>query len=227
MKKYEISFLGEKNEFKTLLEAIQYKQHIISEIENGKYDDHELGFFSSGFRFGEKGKTAIEKKREFCIGIISLKINCYTPSGILYNSERIDDDGKGIGPKEIIKIRNTEINLNRIDKLVYSKGGMICQIHPWGASGIPLKLSICILPDGWILHRGWSWDMNCSWYLHTCDKIDEVNVTEAMIDTVNGLFSGRILFEGLKIAVGGSVQKICPIDVKKEEERTENKIYLA
>ena len=48
-----------------------------------------------------------------------------------------------------------------------------------------------------------------------------------MIDTVNGLFSGRILFEGVKIAVGKSVLDICPVDVEREERLIGKKIYLA
>jgi hypothetical protein len=51
--------------------------------------------------------------------------------------------------------------------------------------------------------------------------------TAEQIDTVNGLFSGRIKFEGLKIAVGGTVQRICPIDLQREEKLTGKKIYLA
>lgn len=51
--------------------------------------------------------------------------------------------------------------------------------------------------------------------------------TEAQCNTVAGLFSGRIRFEGLKIAVGATVQALCPIDMDKEEERVGKRIYLA
>ena len=54
-----------------------------------------------------------------------------------------------------------------------------------------------------------------------------IRATQAQINTVNGLFSGRIRWEGLKLAIGASVQKICPIDVKMEEVRTGEKIYLS
>ena len=50
--------------------------------------------------------------------------------------------------------------------------------------------------------------------------------TEAQADTVNGLFSGRIKFEGLKLAVGSTLQRICPIDLQREEKLIGEKIYL-
>lgn len=56
---------------------------------------------------------------------------------------------------------------------------------------------------------------------------NSVRPTQAQIDTVNGLWSGRLRWEGLKIAIGGSVQHICPIEIEAEEARTGDKIYLA
>ena len=47
-----------------------------------------------------------------------------------------------------------------------------------------------------------------------------------MIDTVSGLFSERILYEGLHIPIGATVQEICPINIKREEELIGKKIYL-
>jgi hypothetical protein len=111
---------------------------------------------------------------------------------------------------------------------MYRPGGMICSVSPWGSSGCPITLKICICPDGDILVRSWNWDGGDNPYLHV-DVIfeDYIDVTPEMRDTVSGLFSGRIKIEGIKIAVGASVQKICPIDMEVEEAKIGKKIFFA
>lgn len=105
---------------------------------------------------------------------------------------------------------------------IYQKNDIICSVAPF--FGIPLVLELAIRTDGNLIFRSWMWG-NGNHYLHTSEK--DIIPTEEQIDTVSGLFSGRIKFEGIKIAVGASVQKICPIDLKKEEEKVNRKIYLA
>lgn len=123
---------------------------------------------------------------------------------------------------------NTTIKMGRdYNAEIHRKGGMICKVSPWGASGCPITLDICICPDGTILKRSWNWDGSLNPYLHTHSELEDIEVTNAMRDTVSGLFSGRILVDGVKIGVGVSVQNICPIDVEKEEQLTGNKIYCA
>jgi hypothetical protein len=122
----------------------------------------------------------------------------------------------------------------------YEKGDLICQVHPFGPVYLPLQLEIAIRQDGSIAFRSWKFtNTEPNSYLHTFEKSKEqlehennsyaipFVPTEAQIDTVNGLFSGRIKFEGLKIAVGATVQKICLINVAKEEQLIGQKIYLA
>jgi len=123
----------------------------------------------------------------------------------------------------------------------YERGDLICSVCPFGATYLPLELEIAIRMDGSLIFRAWNFVKNMNYYLHTReismkehDKVKEERPhiipfvpTIEQIDTVNGLFSGRIKFEGLKIAVGGTVQDICPIDVKREEMLTGKKIYLA
>lgn len=103
---------------------------------------------------------------------------------------------------------------------------------------MPLRLTIAIRADGSIAFRSWEFiKKSPNGYLHTYEysvKQCEENKfftpfipTPEQIDTVNGLFSGRIKFDGLKLAVGGSVQDICPIDVRCEEKLIGQKIYLA
>ena len=105
---------------------------------------------------------------------------------------------------------------------IFQKGDIICSVAPF--FGVPLVLGVAIRNDGKLIFRSWMWG-NGNHYLHTSEK--DIIPTEEQIDTVSGLFSGRIKFEGIKIAVGASVQKICPIDLKKEEEKVNRKIYLA
>lgn len=75
----------------------------------------------------------------------------------------------------------------------------------------------------------WEQDIaaSCIAYLHSVSGSKNVNVTPEMRATVAGIFSGRIKIEGMKIAVGASVQDICPIDVVAEEKRTGKEIFLA
>ena len=118
------------------------------------------------------------------------------------------------------------IDLSRRDKVVYEAGSMMCAVSPWGASDIPLTLNIAITPGGAILHRGWSWDA-VGHYLHTKDSPEDVTVTPEMQATIEGLFSGRITVDGVKVGVGRTVQQICPLNLTAEEARTGAKISLA
>jgi hypothetical protein len=127
-----------------------------------------------------------------------------------------------------ITIEGHEINMGKIyGAEMYRKGGMICYVAPWESSGCPITLEICICSDGTILKRSWDWDGDANHYLHTKASKKDITVTPEMTDAVSGLFSGRILIDGVKISVGASVQEICPVDIKSEEAKTGNKIYIA
>ena len=112
-------------------------------------------------------------------------------------------------------------------------GDLICCIHPFFS--VPLRLEIAIRRDGQIVFRSWNWDTKENGYLHTYEKPENLcesfeipfKATQEQTDTVNGLFSGRIRFEGLELPVGASVQAVCPIDVKREEELLGRRIYLS
>ena len=107
----------------------------------------------------------------------------------------------------------------------FQKGDLICKIAPWSPA-MPLTLEIAIRADGSMAFRSWDFSDRANFYLHTSEGKEFVP-TQAQIDTVNGLWSGRIKFEGLKLAVGASLQEICPINKAKEEEAIGEKIYLA
>lgn len=104
----------------------------------------------------------------------------------------------------------------------YQDGDLICYVHPF--FGVPLQLEIAIRTNGDIIFRSWTWCYFGNSYLHTHES--KFQATPAQIDTVSGLFSGRIKFDGLELPVGASVQKICPINMQREEELTGKKIYL-
>ena len=119
----------------------------------------------------------------------------------------------------------------------YEPGDLKCYCNPF--IELPLKLEIAIRKNGDIIFREWKWTDGGYCYLQT-DEISEKEFneqpvswkkpfipTKEQIDTVNGLFSGRIKFDGLKLAPGASLQKICPINVKREEKLIGEKIYLA
>lgn len=119
----------------------------------------------------------------------------------------------------------------------YEEGDLKCYCTPF--IGLPLRLEIAIRKNGEIIFRAWEWSKAENYRLQT-DEISEKEFqnnpdtwkkpfipTKEQIDTVNGLFSGRITFDGLKLAPGASLQKICPINVQREEELIGKKIYLA
>lgn len=119
----------------------------------------------------------------------------------------------------------------------YEPGDLKCGCTPF--VGMPLRLEIAIRQNGKLVFRGWEWVQSENYYLQT-NEISEKEYkengkeypkpfipTNEQIDTVNGLFSGRITFDGIKLDPGASLQKICPINVKREEKLIGKKIYLA
>jgi len=112
----------------------------------------------------------------------------------------------------------------------YEKGDLICSIAPF--HDVPLTLEIAIRIDGSIIFRSWKFNAGGNRYLHTNEEAGQFGIptlrpTEAQIDTVNGLFSGRIKWEGLRLTPGKSLQDLCPINLEREEQLTGKKIYLA
>ena len=114
----------------------------------------------------------------------------------------------------------------------YYRGDLICTVSPF--SRIPLTLEIAIRNNGPLIFREWRFEKTVNPYLHTREKASKKNMfdiifipTQMQVDAVNGLFSGRIKFEGLRLSPGGTLQAICPIDVKYEEFLNKQRIYLA
>lgn len=226
-KKYRVTSNIGNQECDTFETAISCKDSIIKEISDGLHDDKADNLWATLM-----DASSVEEQRNTAIDSLRLFEVHYTPSGQEKNIIPINNDGgrRENAPKLTITIDHDKkpynVDMRRIDKLLYVPGGMICNICPWGALKIPLTLSICICPDGDILHRGWSWSNDTNYYLQTNTKSEDVSVTPEMLDTVAGLFSGRITVDDLVIPVGKTVQEICPIDVSAEEKKIGKKIYL-
>ena len=89
------------------------------------------------------------------------------------------------------------------------------------------ELYIAIRANGDLIFRKWDWSEDRIRYLYTYEKPDKFIPTQAQCETVNGLWSGRIKFEGLKLDVGETVQDICPINVEQEGQLLDKKIGFA
>ena len=110
----------------------------------------------------------------------------------------------------------------------HQSGDIICSCSPFDCTGeFPLWLEFAIRVDGTIAFRKWYFSNTSNNYLQTSSYGLENEPTEEQIATVNGLWSGRIRFEGLKLSVGKTLQNICPIDVANEERLVGEKIYLS
>ena len=114
----------------------------------------------------------------------------------------------------------------------YQPNDLICFCCPF--IDVPLRLEIAIRNDGSLVFRRWDWSGRGNTYLHTTEipapgagATRGFTPSTAQIDTVAGLFSGRIRFEGLRLAPGKTLQKICPIDLAAEEARIGKTIFLA
>lgn len=109
----------------------------------------------------------------------------------------------------------------------YEYGDIIIHGTPFDSTGqFPLELEIAIRRNGDFVFRNWRFVSGSNQYFHLLSICNDVSATQEQKNTVSGLFSGRIKFEGLKISIGSSIQKICPIDIKTEEKLTGKKIYL-
>ncbi len=100
-------------------------------------------------------------------------------------------------------------------------GDLVCYCTPFRA---PLRLEFAIRANGELAFRSWKFinENKLNPTLHTdAYSVREAGnkgfvPTEAQIDTVNGLYSGRITFEGLHLTVGSTILGICPIDPERE-----------
>lgn len=110
----------------------------------------------------------------------------------------------------------------------YKKGDLIICGMPFDCTGrFPLRLELAIRTDGSLVFRSWDFSTPANGYFHTGETPETFAATKEQIETVSGLFSGRIRFEGLRLAIGATVLKVCPVNIVVEETKTGEKIYLA
>ena len=93
--------------------------------------------------------------------------------------------------------------------------------------GVKIELCLSIRPNGDIKFNRWRFVDYENQYLHVVHGTEnDVKPTAAMQESLSGLLSGRLNFEGIHLPVGGTPQDICNIDISKEEKLTGKKIYL-
>lgn len=83
------------------------------------------------------------------------------------------------------------------------RGDFIRYVQPW--IQIPLCLEFAIRTDGGLVFPSWAFTTRGNYYLHTNEKPENLKATPKQCDTISDLWSGRIRFAGLKIAVGATV----------------------
>lgn len=110
----------------------------------------------------------------------------------------------------------------------FEEGDLIISGNPFDGTGqVPIELELGIRKNGEIIFRKWKLS-DVGPYFHTGARIVDRNftATEEQTNTVSGLSSGRLKFDGLKLKIGASVFKICPFDQEKEEKMLGEDIYL-
>jgi len=125
-----------------------------------------------------------------------------------------------------------EIDTSKRDSVIFEKGLLAFRFAPFGIQGCPLTLNFGVTREGKIVHRGYDWSgKGYSSYIQYDENLldnKKAEVTDAMKETISGLWSGRIEVDGFRIGVGATVQQfIKGIDVEAEEQRCGKKIYLA
>lgn len=121
---------------------------------------------------------------------------------------------------------------------------------PFAEIGIPFILGLSIDSNGKILFRGWEYhfrevgSITAKIYMAEEERIsvcgkyflptkpfekycfDTFQPTKEQAETIAGLFSGRIRWEGLRILIGGKLQQLCPIDIEAEAKRWHKKAKI-
>lgn len=100
-------------------------------------------------------------------------------------------------------------------------GSIIICGSPFARMGLYTMLTLAIQPDGSIVFQGWKevkYGVS-EYFTLGAYYSDAFSPTQNQRDTMDGLFSGRVRWEGLHILIGMMPQKICPINIKAEEKR--------
>lgn len=119
----------------------------------------------------------------------------------------------------------------------YDRGSIRCIIAPWMLVEPNMTLTFDIRRDGSMQFFSWEYvNREANNYLHAdwLTQYDHKNgrlvATPAQKETVLGLWSGRLRFEGLKLPVGRTLMEVAGLlreDFAAEEARCGHKILLA
>jgi hypothetical protein len=105
---------------------------------------------------------------------------------------------------------------------------LVCK--PWDIDNLNIYLKIAIDTEGRLTYVWTTESSEANHYLHLdCTYFKEnnkVEKTDAMMETIEGLFSGRIKIDNYKVAVGGTAQ-VKPLNLEREEEKIGKQIFLA
>ncbi|SFQ61864.1 hypothetical protein SAMN05421670_3005 [Psychrobacillus psychrotolerans] len=118
----------------------------------------------------------------------------------------------------------------------HEKGDIVIIGSPLSHShDVPLELELAIRIDGTIIFRGWRFvdPQLASRYFRYFNFKEligiqdgpEITPTPAQCETVAGLFSKRIRFEGLRLYLGRRICKICPFDIDVESKKVGRQLY--
>ncbi len=120
-----------------------------------------------------------------------------------------------------------EINPNRKADVI-PKGCIFLYGCPFAEMGFPVVLRIAISPDGTILFNGWDFCGSGCLYFHvekwSLPYYLRQKPTKKQAETISGLFSGRIKWEGIRLLIGMTPQEVCPIDIEAEAARWGKKV---
>lgn len=128
---------------------------------------------------------------------------------------------------------NITINIKSNQREIYPavcQNSLFLVCKPWGNENLNIYLKIAISTSGELKHVWTTEEHNANRYLHLDDHYEsynnEVEKTDKMLETIEGLFSGRIKIDGYKVAVGATAQ-IKKLNLEREEEKINEKIYIA
>lgn len=149
----------------------------------------------------------------------------------------IKADGLGIGGSRLFEGDEYVIDFGREREGEIDTGAIRCTIAPWSTQAYLMTLTFDIRRDGSMQFISWEYaDLDAPFYLQAAyltrrdHKEGRLVATTAQKETVLGLVSGRLRFEGLKLPVGQTLMEVAGLsgeDFAAEEARCGRKIVLA
>lgn len=144
------------------------------------------------------------------------------------------DRRRGLGPFEGDEY---VIDFHRKREGDFDRGSIRCFVAPWSNDGPLFTLKFDIRRDGSMQFFTWEYSnteannyLHADWDAQYDHKNGRLVATPAQKETVLGLWSGRLRFEGLNLPVGRTLMEVAGLlreDFAAEEARCGHKILLA